>query len=174
MDSLSTKLRPKSVLNALKDLPTEIDSTYDQAMERIRSMPSDHREIAQCFLSWIAYTDRALTVAEVEHATVSYMMIEDGEETCGIDDDDIISANDLSSMCAGLVTFQGERILLVHYTAVTYLDNTREKWFPNAYAKLAKTCLTYLLFDVFDVGACTGEKEGCEFVERDREFPILG
>ena len=174
MDSLSTKLRPSSVLNALKNLPTEIDSTYDQAMERIQSMPSDHRDIAQCFLSWIAYTDRALTVPEIEHATVTYLMLEDGEETSAIDDDDIISANDLSSMCAGLVTVEGERILLVHYTAVTYLDNTREKWFPNAYAKLAKSCLTYLLFDAFDTGACAGESEDAEFEQRDRDFPLLG
>ena len=174
MDSLSTKLRPSSVLNALKNLPTEIDSTYDQAMERIQSMPSDHRDIAQCFLSWIAYTDRALTVPEVEHATVTYLMLEDGEETSAIDNDDLISAYDLSSMCAGLVTVQGEKILLVHYTAVTYLDNTREKWFPNAYAKLAKSCLTYLLFDAFDAGACAGESEDVEFEQRDRDFPLLG
>ena len=174
MDSLSTKLRPSSVLSALKNLPTEIDSTYDQAMERIQSMPSDHREIAQCFLSWIAYTDRALSVPEVEHATVTYLMLEDGEETTAIDYDDIISANDLSSMCAGLVTVEGEKILLVHYTAVTYLDNTREKWFPNAYTKLAKACLTYLLFDVFDAGACTGETEDVEFEQRGRDFPLLG
>ncbi len=174
MDTLSTKLRPSSVSTALKNLPTEIDSTYDQAMERIQSMPSDHRDIAQCFLSWIAYTDRALTVLEVEHATATYLMVEDGEETDAIDHDDIISANDLSSMCAGLVTVEGERILLVHYTAVTYLDNTREKWFPNAYLKLAKTCLTYLLFDVFDAGACTGETEDLEFEQRNSEFPLLG
>lgn len=174
MDSLSTKLRPSSVLTALKNLPTEIDSTYDQAMERIQSMPPDHLEIAQCFLSWIAYTDRALTVPEVEHATVTYLMLEDDGETSAIDHDDIISANDLSSMCAGLVTVQGEKIVLVHYTAVSYLDNTRRKWFPNAYTKLAKTCLTYLLFDVFDAGPCTGETEAVEFVQRDRDFPLLG
>lgn len=173
MDSLSTKLRPSSVLSTLKNLPTEISSTYDQAMERIQSMPSDHREIAKCFLSWVAYTDRALTVPEIEHATVTYLMLEDGEETCTIDSDDVISANDLSSMCAGLVTVEGERVLLVHYTAVNYLDNTREKWFPNAYAKLAKTCLTYLLFEDFDAGACTGETEDTEFEQRNLEFPLL-
>ena len=174
MDSLSTKLRPSSVRTALKSLPTEIDSTYDQAMERIQSLPSDHRDNAVCFLSWIAYTDRALTVPEIEHATATYLMLEDGDELCAIDNDDIISANDLSSMCAGLVTVEGERILLVHYTAVTYLDNTRDKWFPNAYAKLAKTCLTYLLFETFDAGACTGETEDIDFEQRNRDFPLLG
>ena len=173
MDSLSTKLRPSSVLSALQNLPTEIDSTYDQAMERIQSMPSDHRDIVNCFLSWVAYTDRALTVPEIEHATVTYLMLEEGEETHTIDKDDVISASDLSSMCAGLVIVEDERVLLVHYTAVTYLDNTREKWFPNAYAKLANTCLTYLLFEDFDNGACTGEAEDIEFEQRNREFPLL-
>ena len=174
MDSLSTKLRASSVRTALKNLPTEIDSTYDQAMSRIQSLPSDHRDIANCFLSWIAYTDRALTVPEIEHATATYLMLEDGDETYAIDNDDIISANDLSSMCAGLVTVEDERIFLVHYTAVKYLDNTREKWFPNAYTKLANTCLTYLLFETFDTGACTGETEDVEFEQRDRESPLLG
>ena len=174
MDSLSTKLRPSSVLSALKNLPTEIDSTYDQAMGRIQSMPTDHREIAECFLAWIAYTDRVLTIPEIEHATVTYMMLEDGNETRTIDTDDIISASDLSSMCAGLVTIDGERMWLVHYTAVTYLDKTREKWFPNAYTKLTKTCLTYLMLEAFDVGACTGEMEGVEFEQRNCEFPLLG
>ena len=174
MDSLSTKLRPSSVLNALKNLPTEIDSTYDQAMGRIQSMPTEHRETAECFLSWIAYTDRALTVPEIEQATVTYLTLEDGEEASAIDVDDIISANDLSSMCAGLVTVEGEKVLLVHYTAVTYLNNTREKWFPNAYAKLARTCLTYLLFDDFNTGACTGETEDIDFEQRTRDFPLLG
>lgn len=174
MDSLSTKLRPSSVLSALKNLPTEIDSTYDKAMERIQGMPTDHRDIAQAFLSWIAYTDRALTVSEVEHATVTYLMLEDDEAASAIDPDDIISANDLSSMCAGLVTVEGERITLVHYTAETYLNNTREKWFPNAYSKLAKTCLTYLLFDAFDAGACDGESEDIDFDQRTREYPLLG
>lgn len=174
MDTLSTKLRVSSVRTALKNLPSEIDSTYDQAMERIESLPSDRRDMAKCFLSWIAYTDRALTVPEIEHATETYMMLEDGNETCAIDNDDIISANDLSSMCVGLVTVEGERILLVHYTAVTYLDNTREKWFPNAYAKLAKACLTYLLFETLDAGACTGETENVQFEQRARELPLLG
>lgn len=174
MDSLSPKLRPSSVLNALKNLPIEIDRTYDQAMGRIQNLPSEHQDMAMCFLSWIAFTDRALTVPEIEHATATYLMVEDGGETGAIDVDDIISVNDLSSMCAGLVTVEGERILLVHYTAVTYLDNTRERWFPDAYAKLANTCLTYLLFDAFDAGACTGETEDVDFEQRNRDYPLLG
>ena len=175
MDALEPKLRPSSVLIALKNLPTEIDSTYDLAMERIQNLPAEHQEMAMCFLSWMAFTDRALTVPEIEHATVTYLMLEDGdEEACAIDVDDIISASDLSSMCAGLVTVEGGKALLVHYTAVTYLDNFREKWFPGAYAKLARVCLTYLLFDAFAAGACTGETEDIDFEQRKADYPLLG
>ena len=175
MDALSLKLRPSSVLTALKNLPTEIDSTYDQAMERIQNLPLEHREMAMCFLSWIAFTDRAFNVPEIEHATATYLMIEDGDgENCAIDVDDIISAGDLSSMCSGLVIVEGGKILLVHYTAVTYLDNFREKWFPGASTKLARTCLTYLLFDAFDAGACAGETEDIDFEQRKADYPLLG
>ena len=167
MDALSPKLRPSAVLTALKNLPTEIDSTYDQAMERIQNLPPDHREMAMCFLSWIAFTDRALTAPEIEHATETYLMVQnDDGETFAIDVDNIISASELSSMCAGMVIVEGGNALLVHYTAVTYLDNFREKWFPGAYAILARTCLTYLLFDAFDAGACTGKTEDIDFEQR--------
>ena len=175
MDALSPKLRPSTVLTALKNLPTEIDSTYDQAMERIQNLPPDHREMAMCFLSWIAFTDRALTAPEIEHATETYLMLQnDDGETFAIDVDNIISASELSSMCAGMVIVEGGNALLVHYTAVTYLDNFREKWFPGAYAKMARTCLTYLLFDAFDAGACTGETEDIDFEQRQADYPLLG
>lgn len=146
----------------------------DRKHLRSESMAPDHREIAECFLSWIAYTERAMTVPEIEHATVTYLMLEDGEETCDIDSDETISAIDLSSMCAGLVIVQDDKILLVLYTAVAYLDNARGQWFPNAYTKLAKACLKYLLFNAFDAGACTGKTEATDFEQRHRQYPLLG
>lgn len=136
-------------------------------------MPIDHREIAIALLSWVAYTDRALTESEAKHATVTYLMSENDENPTTIDPDDIMSADDLISLCAGLVIIEDGRIIPVHYTAATYLKNTQAKWFPLVYDKLTKACLTYLLFDDFSGGPLAGDTEYEEFEMRSQEFPLL-
>ena len=174
MDALATKLRPSSIVNALNNLPSEIYSTYDQAMERICSLESEHQSIAKCFLSWVVHSNRLLTVREIEHATAACLMYENGENTSTLDEDDVITASDLSSMCAGMVVVESGFVRLVHETAASYFNETRGKWFPESWAKLAKTCLIYLKLKAFDQGPCSGETEEIDFEKRLASFPLLG
>lgn len=167
MDCLATKLTPKAIMNTLERLPTTIHTTYDQAMERIENMNEDYRGMAKAFLSWIALARRPLNVAEIQHAVVVL------PEALEIDQDEIIDAEALSSMCAGLVTIECGMVFLVHYTAGEYFDETKGKWFPNGNKILARSCLTYLMFDVFSVGACSGKTKIGDFEHRKRDFPLL-
>lgn len=174
MDSLATKLRPTSLLKALNNLPTEIDGTYDQAMERIEIMNKDYRQLAKTFLSWVVYSDRALSVREIEHAIAAEYTIAEEPEAGGVDEDDVIKADELTSMCAGLVTIEAGTVYLVHYTAENYLDKNKDKWFPNRQTELGRICISYLMFDAFSTGACSGETEDLDFDLRIEEFPLLG
>ena len=58
------------------------------------------------------------------------------------------------SVCAGLVTIDdGSSIIrLVHYTAQEYFQQTLPSWIPTAQEKIARVCLEYLCFDVFELG----------------------
>ena len=53
---------------ALSSLPKELDETYDQAMERIRSQDTESVRLAERVLAWISNARRPFSVAELQHA----------------------------------------------------------------------------------------------------------
>ncbi len=168
MDSLATKRTPKAVQNALQNLPTQIGATYDRAMERIETTNEDDREIVMNFLLWIAFSPRPLSVSEVEHASAISIGADD------IDQDDILSAGELTSMCAGLVIVDASGFVrLVHFSAQSYFEEHREKWFSDGHAILAGKCVAYLSYKVFEAGACSGADERKEFESKVEQYPLI-
>ena len=168
MDSLANKRTPRAVHEALQNLPTKIGDTYDQAMQRIEATNDDDRRIVMNFLLWIAFSVRPLSVAEVEHAA----SITSGASD--IDPDEVLSASDLSSMCAGLVIVDASDIVrLVHFSAQSYFKENRERWFSHGDLTLARDCLTYLSFKAFEAGPCSGPTESEDFKQRSMQYPLL-
>ena len=62
----------------------------------------------------------------------------------------------LCDSCRGLVTIDKESriVRLVHRTAQEFLDRHRARYFSDVHTQIAKTCLDYLMFDVFAQGPC--------------------
>jgi ankyrin repeat protein len=92
---------------------------------------------------------------ELQHA----LAVEVGDRE--LDEENIPQIEDMVNVCAGLVTVDEESnvIRLVHYTTQEYFERTQEKWFPNADVSVAKTCITYLSFDVFETGFCPTDED---------------
>jgi hypothetical protein len=154
MDSLVTKLTPKAVVKALETLPIETDTTYELAMQRINDMNPDFREKAKLFLMWVACTYRPLHIHEIEHATA---LLPDDTE---IDTDEIIPAKVLASMCAGLVIIdEMDNVRLCHYTVENYFNKVKAEVFGDIEVCLARTCLTYLSLNEFEVGRCPDQED---------------
>lgn len=170
MDTLASKMRPGEVVEALQVLPKELNGTYDDAMLRITDLPESHREVAMDFLRWVVFAERPLECREIEHA----IAISEGDRD--IDPDNIIRVQILASMCAGLVKFdESERVRLVHYSAQNYFSEAehQDRWFPDGGVKLTSNCLTYLMFDQFQQGACSGPSEATDFDARVQAYPFL-
>ena len=169
MDALATKRTSKAIQETLQNLPTKIKDTYEQAMTRIEQKNNDDdRRMAMNLLLWIAFARRPLTVGEIEHATSIAPM------TREIDPDDVVSAKDLTSLCAGLVIIDASNILrLVHFSAQNYLSENRARWFSSGDLVIAQNCLTYLSFKEFENGPCSGPHEREDFKRRAEEYPLL-
>lgn len=170
MDTLASKLRPGEVVEALNVLPKELNGTYNDAMLRIQDLPESQKEVAMDFLRWVVFAERPLECREIEHA----IAISDGDRD--IDPDNIIRVQVLASMCAGLVKFdESDRVRLVHYSAKNYFSETehQDRWFPEGAIKLTSNCLTYLMFDPFQQGACSGPSEATDFDARVQAYPFL-
>ncbi len=178
MDTLANLHRPSQVSKALKELPSRIDETYDQAMLRINAAEQNKDE-AKALLRWVVHSYRPLHIREIEHATSVYP----GQEE--FDPDDIISADLLCSWCAGLVVMEAGFIRLVHYTAKDYFLSSGAHWFSDGSTLLGQACLTYLSLNSSS-NISTPEKdeiitfwgsaagEAATFFEQAQDFPLLG
>jgi ankyrin repeat domain-containing protein 50 len=168
MDTLASKLRPGEVATALRALPKELDGTYTDAMLRICDLPSNQKEVVMEFLCWVVFAEQPLQISEIEHA------IAVSESDRDIDHDNIVRAPVLASMCAGLVQFdESDCVRLVHYSAENFFRQNWDRWFPEGSRKLTSTCLTYLLFEPFKDGACSGPSESADFDDRLEKYPFL-
>ncbi|KAI0542485.1 hypothetical protein GGR58DRAFT_252203 [Xylaria digitata] len=161
--SLDDKPTTKAVRNALQQFQGQgrvsasedsramvLSRAYDQAMERINGQMAGFRDLARRVLSWITCSKRPLTVMELRHA----LAVEIGERE--LDEENLPEAEDMVSVCAGLVTVDDESdtIRLVHYTAQEYLERTLELWYPKAETEITRVCVTYLSFETFESGFC--------------------
>ena len=154
LHSLKGKRAPTAVRDALKKLPTgseAYDRAYSDAIERIEGQLSDQAELAKEVLSWITCAKRPLTTLELQHALATKANQTEFDVGNKPDIEDIVS------VCAGLVTVdeEGGIIRLVHYTTQEYLERTQKEWFPTAEFDITASCVTYLLFSVFENGPCS-------------------
>ncbi|KAI0974349.1 hypothetical protein F4678DRAFT_422344 [Xylaria arbuscula] len=166
--SLIGKDTPRAVRKALQMLATgsnAYDSAYNSAMQRIIAQPSEQAKRATQVLSWVTCAKTLLTRRELQHA----LAVESGESE--FDEDNLPEVEDAVSVCAGLVTIDGESgiVRLVHYTTQDYFARTQSEWFPDAQLSIMTTCTTYLSYRVFASGSCETDKE---FEERLTLYPL--
>lgn len=134
-------------------------------MKRIEAQVPDRRELAKRVLSWITCAKRQLSKIELQNA----LAVELGE--LKFHDDNLPEINDMVSACAGLVTVdeESQTIRLVHYTANEYFKRSWTRWFPEAHRDIATICVTYLSFDIFQLGPCSTD---AGFETRLAEYPL--
>lgn len=127
-----------------------LDKAYEDAFQRVQSQEAGFRELAEYVLSWIVCGRRPLTILELQHG----LAVEIGDSELG--DDNFQDIEEIVSVCAGLLIVDEESdiIRLVHYTTQEYFERTQKLWFPDAEGYIARSCVTYLSFDVFELGYC--------------------
>lgn len=154
MESLRDRTNAKMVKKALEILPKGSDAlsfAYDGAVQRVENQREGFRLLATRLLGWLTYSERLMTVKEVQHA----LAIE--PETPDLDEDNLSDINEIVGFCAGLVVIDGETqiIRLVHYTTQEYFRRNGERLLASAQQDIAISCLTYLLYDRFGHGWVT-------------------
>ncbi|KAL7948570.1 hypothetical protein V8C42DRAFT_254682 [Trichoderma barbatum] len=128
---------------------------YDPTMERINRQRPALRELAQRVLLWITCAKKLLTTSELQHA----LAVNVGEPE--FHEENLPDTQDMISACAGLVTVDKESatIRFVHYTTQEYLEQKQSAWSLDGPSYITKTCITYLLFDIFEEGFCQTDED---------------
>lgn len=157
----------RNLREALQDLPTKLNDTYDDAMARIQGQVPEHRDLAFSALSWISSTLRPLRLDELRHALAVRLGDQFLNEEALEDEALIISVS------AGLVTIdhESETMRFAHFTVEQYFKETKPKWFPDSEKRITETCLTYLLLvNVLGTGRCVSDTD---FSSRLEKSPFL-
>ncbi|KAJ6536872.1 hypothetical protein B0H19DRAFT_1003807, partial [Mycena capillaripes] len=145
IESLSSKTTIKTVREALKALPKNLNDSYNEAMNRIKSQNEEDRNIAHSALTWVVNAKRPLTVTELQVA----LAVEPDDQH--LDYDSLFDIEIILNVCAGLVIVdeQSNVVRLVHYTTQEYFDSIQTDQFPHAQTDITQTLLTLLAFDDF-------------------------
>ncbi len=137
------------VRKTIEEIPTGIDDSYGVDFRRIDEQPEEDRQLAKRAVSFIYCARRTLRLEELRHA----LAVEAGDTE--LDETALPETDILLSVSAGLIRVDqsSNTTGLVHYTLQQYLERNCEKLLPDPQIRLARVCLTYLSFDVFDGGS---------------------
>jgi hypothetical protein len=124
-------------------------------MQKIDSRQIDRRDLALKVLSWTMLARRPLTRDELFLA----LTVEPHERS--LDPDNLPDGDIVLSDCAAFIKVDTDTgiVRLAHHTARAYLDQTQDRWFPNAEKEIAVVCITYLSFSVFETGMCRSDED---------------
>lgn len=158
MDSFQDRMNIRKIKQDLQNLPTGLDAydtTYSDAMERIAGQAEDPKMYAEKVLRFLLCAKRPLNILEVQHS----LMIQSGDKE--LDKDGALAIEEISSVCAGLVTIdtESETVTFVHYTTQEYLQRNQNRWLPRAEHEIAQTCTAYLMLKEFHTGPCSTSLE---------------
>ncbi|KAL8827130.1 MAG: hypothetical protein Q9170_007136 [Blastenia crenularia] len=167
--SLATKHSRKALRSGLDTLPTGLDTTYKETLQRIREQNSDDILLAKKVLSCVTFTFTPLAISALQHA-VATMLLEDGEDDIG--EDDLPDEDTLVAVCAGLVTVDKEsrQVRLVHFTTQEFFERNHLMELPNVQEDVAMMCLRYLSLKTFQAGPCSDNES---LQERFDRYPLL-
>jgi hypothetical protein len=153
----------------LQFLPKTLDTTYDQALLRIRSQAEEDVELAEAVLLWVLCARRTLTVLELQHM-YAMRALSEGEEA--LQEDDLPDADILTGVCGGLITVDGESkmVRFVHYTTQQYFERAYKDHSTSTTFEITRLSLAYLRLPNFSTGICTTD---AAMSSRLEQYPFL-
>ncbi|KAL8878264.1 MAG: hypothetical protein Q9198_003884 [Flavoplaca austrocitrina] len=95
--SLASKTTRNALRRALDSLPTELDNTYDEALQRVRDQNEESASLAEDVLMWVVFAVAPLGIVQLQHAIASTSL----EGRTDIGDEDLIDPETLLDVCGG-------------------------------------------------------------------------
>ena len=165
MDHILSFRDPRQRMKALATIPRNMSAAYEDVMLRIERSKRGDKALAIKILSWLFHTKAPLSMNELLEALV----VEDGDQE--LQREYMLQPADVIDCCKSLVVYESSSgmVRFTHYTVQEYIEAIEHKLLGNI--AMAKTCLTYLAFDEFDV-PCTPDTYS-EIYERREKYKLL-
>ena len=149
LDYILEKENPRDAIEALDTLPKDMPDAYKEVLTRIDKIKGKHTALK--VLSWLFHAQRPMTIDEIREV----LSIRTRPPDTKLYPQYFIDPVQIIHYCQGLVELDHNSgiIRFTHYTVQEFLkENYQDRLL--APTDLAKVCLTYLTFDVFEDGPC--------------------
>jgi ankyrin repeat protein len=181
LDQLVSAITVRQVRQMLDKLSSQLFDMYDHTLQRIKQQSHVEAKLGIRAISWVAHTKRPMTISEFVQA----LSIENGDRS--LDSSGVIDISIILEACAGLLHLQPassdleingpfqkeETVQFVHYTTQEYILENQPDQYLSSHCDIANTCLTYLCFESFKMGASRYDyKSNCACVFR-QTHPFL-
>ena len=158
------------VEDALDDPPEGYDGFYERNMLRITEESDNTRAstLARKTLEWVVFAHRPLSLAELRDALAVDLNKIGFRKAARPDKATVLEVT------AGMIIIDIDEanVRLNHRTAQEYFDKTRDHWFANASANLARISLHYMSLGEL-AKPCEGLYEDKEFDARKKAYPLI-
>ncbi|KAH6959448.1 hypothetical protein DER45DRAFT_260232 [Fusarium avenaceum] len=140
----------RRVRQALISLPHDLNSAYAGILERIYSQEPHKSHRSRQLIAWVLLSTSPLSI----EGTRCALSVEPGDRS--LDQDGLPDLDALLLTCSGIISINTESqcVGFVHQTIAEYLMQAPPVPMPTAHLNIARTCITYLLFDTFSGGRC--------------------
>jgi hypothetical protein len=149
---LSTVTQPEAFEDALRKPPKDMPDAYKKTMQRIEHRGPTDKDLALRTLAWIRYgvSLRPIKMEELRDLLLT---------RCGNKDIKIHLRSlpeDIVDVCEGLIVYDiaSQTVRFTHFTVQEFFCTPERSSILPPVSELAKICLTYLTFDVFEEGPC--------------------
>lgn len=163
MDSLESQPLLGDMKKMLQTLPESEETTFEEALKRVRRRESQFPDMALHTLSWVAFSLQPVTVQEVRYA---YAL---RKHVGSLNTDYRPSEQQLISSCAGIVVVDSQTGLLRSAHEAVMRHVRKSGFLPdNSHQDIARQCLAYLSFENF-ANVLTSE----DISNHSQEYPLL-
>ena len=170
MQTLRACISEGEVEDALDDPPEGYDGFYERNMLRITEESENTRAstLARRILEWVVFAHRPLSLAGLRDALAVDLNRVGFRKAARPDKATILEVT------AGMIIIDIDEanVRLNHRTAQEYFDKTRDHWFTNASANLARISLHYMSLGEL-ARPCEGLYEDKEFDARKKAYPLI-
>ena len=153
LDYILDQEKPRDAIKALDTLPTDMETAYKEVLVRIDKTKG--KDTALQILSWLFHAQRPLHMDELQEV----LSIETQPPDTELYPEYFIDPVQIIHYCQGLVEFD-ENSGIVRFTHYTVQEFLKAKYQDKLLSPtdLAKVCLTYLTFDIFEHGPCPNKE----------------
>ena len=148
LKAICAQVSDYGIEQTLRNIPKDIDATYERILETIDKKPPAQRELARKALSFVAYARESISINTLALAIAT----EDDTQSLDMLRSSISTETIILNACGNLLSVDNTHVHFIHFSAHEFLTNHQSRFIHTlslghevAHREIARMCMIFLL-----------------------------